>query len=373
MLTALLLGCAEGGTGGTGGIADSAPADLVVSISGYDHKGPYQLGSIVSVIQLSETGESGVVRGTTKIVSNLGDYEITVVSNGPLKIDVSGRYFSETVGEFTAEGIELSAIADPLSGDTRVNVNLLTHLIHSRVLQLIDDGSIDVGQAIEMAQSEFLLAFSNLLPPPDNATVFSNLLIFNSVQEGDDETGNAYLLALSSVLERYAANLAEANNTEQHFELDSFINQLADDLGDDGALDLTAEVAADLQQAMAEINPPAIYLNLLKIVELLVLAVEASDLAPDLDPSSDLEPSPVVVADSFEFSIDVDGDNPLTAMTPVAKIVADIDLFIDTDGDGLVNRDDEDDDGDGIADVDDDTPYGDGQLGVSTTITSRND
>ena len=41
--------------------------------------------------------------------------------------------------------------------------------------------------------------------------------------------------------------------------------------------------------------------------------------------------------------------------------VADMDLFIDTDGDGVVNGDDTDDDGDGVADVDDDTPYGDGQ------------
>lgn len=367
IVTALLLGCAEGGTGGTGGItplADiNAPLNDVVpasvSISGYSHKGPYQVGSTVRVTQLSETGESGVVRGTTVIVSNLGDYQIIVESDGPLRIDVAGRYFSETVGEFTDAGIELSAIINPISEDTRANVNLLTHLIHSRVRQLIDAGSIDVGQAIEMAQSEFLLAFSNLLPAPDSATVFSNLLIINSVQQGDDETGNAYLLALSSVLEQYAANLAATNNTEPLLELVNFTDQLAADLADDGALDLWAEVAEDLQQAMAELNPPAIYLNLLRIDELLDLAIEASDLE-----SSELavfSETVLVVADAFEFSVNVDSDNPLTATIALREIVANIDLFIDTDGDGLVNRDDDDDDGDGIADMDDDTPYGDGE------------
>jgi hypothetical protein len=359
LMTAMLLGCSEGGTGGTGGISPpdvtSGPGGGDVSISGYGHKGPYEAGASVTVVQL----EGAVPRGSTAIISDLGDYELTVEADGVLQIDVSGRYFSETVGAYTGAEIALSAIVDPISQDTRVNVNLLTHLIHSRVLELIDADSIEAGSAIEMAQSEFLLAFSNLLPPPDGVTVFSNLLIVNAIQEGDDEVGNAYLLALSSLLERHATNLAAENGTAQDVELGSFINQLADDLSNDGALDLSAEVEADLQLAMAELNPSAIYVNLLGIDQLLELAIQASDVVQA--DASVFSETVNVVDDSFEFSVNAESDDPLTATTSVAEIVADMDLFIDTDGDGVVNGDDTDDDGDGVADVDDDTPYGDGQ------------
>ena len=358
VLTVLVIGCSEGGTGGTGGI--TPPDTTTVSMSGYDHKGPFQAGSTVRVTQLSQTGESELVLGTTEIVSNLGDYHITLEASGPLKIDVSGSYFSETAGEYAAGGIELTAIMDPVDGNNLVNVNLLTHLIHSRVLHLISDGSIDVAQAIEMAQSELLLAFSDLLPPPDGPVEFSSLLVINSIQEGDDETGNAYLLALSSVLEQNAANLAIINNTDLLVEFGSFIDQLEADLGNDGVLDLSLEVKADLRQSMSEIIPSDVYLNLLKIDELRDLAIQASDLTAQATPPEFGE-TVIWVNDSFEFSADVDGDVPLTARTRAADIMADMDLFIDSDGDGVVNSDDEDDDGDGSVDEGDVTPYGDGQ------------
>jgi hypothetical protein len=354
MLTVWLLGCAEGGTGGTGGIAppdNTSPP--TVSMSGHVHKGPYEGGSTVNVTQV----DGGLDRGSTEVDTDLGDYQITVESDGPLQIDVSGRHFSETVGAYTNAEVLLSAIVDPVSGDTQVNVNLLTHLIHSRVLELMS-ASIDVGQAVDMAQSELLLAFSNVLPPPDGATVFSRLLIINSLQLVDDEVGNAYLFALSSIFERHATNLAARNNTSQAFELDGLIDQLADDLSDDGALDLSAEVETDLQQAMGELNPAVIYLNLLQIDQVLELAIQASDQAES--EAFVFSDTVTVVGDSFEFSVNVDSDDPLTATTSVTEIVADIDLFIDTDGDGVVNRDDDDDDGDGIDDINDDTQYGDG-------------
>ncbi len=42
---------------------------------------------------------------------------------------------------------------------------------------------------------------------------------------------------------------------------------------------------------------------------------------------------------------------------PLSSVVADMNLFLDTDGDGEVNATDPDDDNDGIPDAIDDEPY----------------
>lgn len=360
LLAAMQSGCMEGGTGGTGGFE---PPDTT-TISGYDHKGPYQAGATVTVTQLSEAGERGVLRGSAQVLSDLGDYELTVEVDGPIIIDVSGTYFSEILGQFTTGDMLLSAIIDPATGSARANVNLLTALIHGRVIQLLGDSDVETTEAIELAQSELTLALSSLIAPPSDPVVFSNLLIINSIQDGDNEEGNAYLLAVTSLLEQYAVNLALQNGSDQLLELTGFVEHLTDDLADDGALDLTNGLQEELQEAIADIDPRQIFLNLLKIDEVLDLAVQASD-GVDIGAITDMTTAldeVVTVADaSFEISINPDSNDPLRATIPVESIVADMNLFLDSDQDGISNRDDEDDDGDGIDDTDDDTPYGEGQ------------
>ena len=69
------------------------------------------------------------------------------------------------------------------------------------------------------------------------------------------------------------------------------------------------------------------------------LGAEASDAVGDVLASSDVEDGVVVVR------------------LPLTDSVADMNLFVDTDGDGIVNASDDDDDGYGTPDSTDETPY----------------
>lgn len=51
------------------------------------------------------------------------------------------------------------------------------------------------------------------------------------------------------------------------------------------------------------------------------------------------------------------GDSVTVIIQPLADSIANMNLFVDSDGDGTVNSLDDDDDGDGVVDSIDDTPY----------------
>ena len=346
-----LYGC-SGGTGGTGGIT-TPPSPNMIAISGQANKGPFAANADVTVQDVSATGVLGTsITGTTR---EDGGFSIDVEEDSVNLITVEGTYFSETTGEFTQDTIAISGV---FAGgeDDAANVNVLTHLIHDRVLDLMaNDSTADA--AINTAQDELTLALSVVIPSPTTAVNFNELVVINALQEEVTAEGNGYLLALSSVFEEHAALRSEANGTTAREELFGVLDMLAEDLMGDGELDLL-ELQDDLVVAQRSLNPDEIHQNLFEFdTDFKQRVIDDSSTeanADDLDCTvSQKSVRCFTTNENSVSSIAAEAE----INTSLTSIVADMNAFIDSDGDGVVNSSDTDDDNDGIDDREDSRPF----------------
>jgi hypothetical protein len=121
--------------------------------------------------------------------------------------------------------VEVSADAGP------VFVNVLTHLSHRRVLKLVaEDSAIDV--AIDQAQTELTAALP--IGPPGDAAGIGNATALSLL--AGDSIGARYLLAVSAEV-AVAALLDATPGGPVDGALQQIMNQVAEDLADDGALE----------------------------------------------------------------------------------------------------------------------------------------
>ncbi len=335
----LLGGCAEGGIGGTGGFAPE-PA-LPVTVSGTATKGPFEAGASVTATSL----QSGSVVSSAETTNLFGEFELNIAGEGATRLDISGIWYSENRGTRSESATVLSSIVAP---DLGANINVATHLIHLRVLTLMDDG-MSVDSAISTATDELTLALGSVLPAPANPVDFNELTVINARQSEPNAEGNAWLLALSALAEFAAIN---AGN-----EPGEVLNRLADDLADDGTI--SSELLAPLTLARGQLDPDRIHSHLLSLD--IALSQGALD---DLGVTGASEYACDAVASTV---ICMNGNDATPADSPAMgdrqtieldSIVANSNRFLDTDGDGVVNTDDNDDDGDGIEDNVDPSPYG---------------
>jgi hypothetical protein len=357
ILTLLLLhGCSEGGTGGTGLVNQPPP---LIEISGQANKGPFEAGAMVRVSELNEQGNAVLIETVTTQAS--GRYDLSVPEGSVNLIAVTGHYFSEATGEYSSEEIELLGVFAG-SEDNDANVNVLTHLIHDRVLQLIADGS-SAASAIDMAQDEITLALSSLIPSPASAVRFTDLVVLNAMQSNPTAEGNGYLLALTSIIEQSAITLSAQNGTSANAELIAILDDLAADIAADGSLTLTQE--SQLMAARQMLDPNEIHQHLFefdadfKEQALADLNGAQNHMSSELECHVNLDSLDCFISDS---SMPQRGQLESVGSVSLTDIVADMNLFIDSDGDGIVNATDEDDDGDGIVDTSDSKPFATGLL-----------
>ncbi len=355
-------GCSEGGIGGTGGVTGRG----VNTSSGNANKGPYSGTASVTSRTVLDTGTlaaefaSGVM--TTGVY---GGFEITTESNTTQLVEVSGPYFSEING---TTGLSTTVRGVVLSGQTPANINVATHLIHLRVISLIADG-MSASTAIATAEGELLLELSSLIPSPVNAITFSNLVLINAQPESVNPEGNAWLLALSSILEKSAMILDAGSGLGTEVELTSLLTTIAADLEPDGVL--SSPALDSLLQARRLINPDLIHRNLLLLLDETLLGdvlIDIGEVSADAvdQYACGVFQDDIVCADlGVEESGTIEGilasvavEDGVTVITqPLDDSIANMNLFLDTDGDGTVNSLDDDDDGDGVAESADDTPY----------------
>ena len=342
-----LYGC-SGGTGGTGG--SMVPQPTFITVNGQANKGPFADDATVTVTGLTTDG--GTDTTTNDSVDEDGMYALRIEEDTVNLISVEGTYFSEITGAFTEESIEISGV---FAGgeDDDANVNVLTHLIHDRVRELMS-ASTTAQTAIDMAEDELTLALSEIIPSPSTDVSFNELVVLNALQEEPTAEGNAYLLALSATFEQHAVLRSQENGTSVVDELADILNDIADDLASDGEVDLT-EAGPALSTAQRSLNPNEIHENLFEFdsefKEQVVSSVASAPNSEDLNCAVNLDQVRCF-------------DNEDSALQPEAvveveftSIVADMNQFIDSDGDGLVNSEDSDDDGDGIDDDADSRPF----------------
>ena len=214
----------------------------VESIQGLSQKGPYLIGSSITILELesdlSPTGRSF----TEDITNNLGSFEISNLSlaSSFVELRASGFYFNEVSGENSEAQLNLSAIVD-LTNQSSINVNLLTTLEKNRVEHLIGQGS-----SFSEAKTQALAEVLNIFEISGSANANAEQL--NIAEDGN---GNAILLAVSAIL--------QGNNSVG--DVSELISKISLGIETDGILD-DDMVCSQLSSSASLINPTIIRQNL---------------------------------------------------------------------------------------------------------------
>ncbi len=229
-----LAGCGGGGGGETPS-AVTPPSSVLVE--GAVQNGPFIVGSTVLINRLDEPRCSSTPSTLlAEIEDSVGSFSFETTESGPVQIVATGYYFSELTGQISDGQLTLKALYE-VGTDTRqiAHVNILTHLINDRVLDLIADGQPTLREAITQAEDEIIAALSDALAIPD-LNKFSALSLYDSATAQNNTLGNAYLLALSTGFYKYAKTKAQEFGTATDAELTLVLNRVSDDLEDDGRL-----------------------------------------------------------------------------------------------------------------------------------------
>lgn len=234
-------------------------SNSTISINGAVQKGPFIVGTPVFVNRLDEAGNASEATVITEIDDSVGSFSFTVSESGPVQIVSNGYYFSELTGQISSGTLTLKSIYNASNENSQIAyVNILTHLINDRVLELIKLGDINIDSAISQAQNELIAALNKVLPI-ESTPDFTALSVYDVNR--DNSTGNAYLLALSTALYKYAEIKAEGQNTSADAQLSLILNLIAKDFEDDGQIQQTG-FTDDLISALRKLNPKAITENL---------------------------------------------------------------------------------------------------------------
>jgi len=260
-----LASCGGGGSGdGTPGVTPPVtppPSLAPVMVQGTVQKGPFIVGSTVLINRLDSRGRSTPSTLLAEIEDSVGSFSFETNERGPVQIVASGYYFSELTGQISNGVLTLKALYD-VSDDTRqiAHVNILTHLINDRVLELIADGQPGLDEALAQAEDELVAALSEALTV-SNLNDFSALSLYDSGAAQNNTLGNAYLLALSTGFYKYAETKAREFGTATDAELTLTLNRLSDDLADDGRL-VPGPFIREFVTAIRSLSPETIAANL---------------------------------------------------------------------------------------------------------------
>ncbi len=196
-----------------------APADGTqrYSLAGVAQKGPFVLGSQITVAELDgklvPTGRTF----TTNIADDTGSFSLPDVGLASpfVSLTANGFFFDEVAGKLSASEIQLGAVSD-VTHLTTLNVNLLSDLQRERVLTLIGGGK-PLADAKQQAQHELLAVFGiqNDVAPAETLNI------------ADGSPDDAALLAVSVILQ----------SRRTPAELTEFLARLSADFAPDGKLD----------------------------------------------------------------------------------------------------------------------------------------
>jgi len=184
--------------------------------SGYAQKGPFVVGSSVTISELdANLNQTGKTYHTT-ITNNSGSFELTGIEfvSRYIQLKVEGHYFNEFVGG-VYETMTLYALVD-IQDVNSANINVLTHLERPRVEYLVKQEKKSFSEAKKQAQREVLAIFG--LTPS------------NISSEALSLTNNGILLAISSILTGISHNA----------EMVELMANISEDIRTDGKMDNTA-------------------------------------------------------------------------------------------------------------------------------------
>lgn len=183
--------------------------------TGSVEKGPYVMGSSVTIYELDEElSQTGKTFSTT-IVDEKGLFEQRNLhlSSQYVELKADGYYFNEVTGEVAESPLTLYALAE-INDVDNINVNILTTLERRRILHLVLTENMSFTDARSKAHSEVLKIFG-----------ITDEQVRSSEQMSLDS--DALLLAISAVVQGFRPTS----------EVGGLLAALSDDLYSDGTID----------------------------------------------------------------------------------------------------------------------------------------
>ncbi|MDH5694281.1 MAG: hypothetical protein OEZ47_14375, partial [Gammaproteobacteria bacterium] len=321
LLPLFLLAC---GTGEDDGVVGTGLDKYKFEIPGTAQKGPFLLGSRVEIDKLLPNGFAADGYAT-ETYDDLGNFDMYATDLGPHLISVTGLHFNEILNNISISDLTLTAVYNvKKENNYHAYVSILTHLSANRATYLMKYSNYGAEQAIRQAESDVLNALKDVLPLTE-LSEFTRLSLYN-VDESNS-AGNAYVLALSATIYQFAILSKEEY---PDYTIDALLRQrlnlIANDIAKDGLINDDPNTLSNLKRAMHMLRPDQITKNL-------------------------------------ESYANFAGHSGLP--------VANMNLFIDTDGDGTVNEYDDDDDGDGILDWNDANQYDPSDRGIVSYLSDN--
>lgn len=251
LIILILSGCSDsdGGISGTGAGSNS------YQVTGVAQKGPFLIGSRVTVNRLNSSGVATEGALTTETTDSLGNFEFELDRDGAVQIKVNGLHYNELTGDLSDDKLELNAITYlDSSGESKqqtINVNMLTHLTAIRIKTLMAQG-LDVKTASLQAENEWLEELEPLASV-ENIFKFSVLNLYQ--QDAALQASNNYLLFITSVFYQYAQQYGNSSLVE-------LLNTTASDFGDDGKINQNLNMLNELEICAMKLDAALIQDNL---------------------------------------------------------------------------------------------------------------
>jgi hypothetical protein len=253
-----------------------------VALAGVVQKGPFILGSRVSVAPLDDGGAPTGLEFSASIHNNLGEFTVEGLPVGPVALVADGYHFDEVRGGLSVGLLTLRALHRAAADATAVNLHVLTHLSEARARVLLAQG-LTVDDALAQATSEVVTAIG-IGAPGFQLTGAAGLASVT----GPDTDDNAYVFAVSAVFAKAAHIAAEDESgaeTAVDARLQSLLNHAAADLAENGTL--APETAAQLAAAETAVDAGAVREALAGYLASLGLPAATPDLERALDQDHD--------------------------------------------------------------------------------------
>ncbi len=237
--------------GGAGSSSSTNTTSSNVINNGIAQKGPFSIGSDVTITKLDSSGNSTGLVIQSKVSSESGSfsYKTDEKNSGTYyHIQATGRFLDESTGSISENEITLAAITN---NPNNSSINVLTHWISQRTDELLAYDKT-VKAALDQSQKELLKLFGIEKPNVLDVTTSSEQL--DEVLNKD----NALLLLLSGAL-------MEAS---QKYQVSSkaIINEIGDDFKDDGLLNEKGDEWFIRLQALIKDNPEGHTKNYAKVI-----------------------------------------------------------------------------------------------------------
>jgi len=250
-------------------------------IYGVSQKGPFAKGATVNIYELDANFDKtkNSFKGKT---DGKGNFEIDIkggeLATPHIIVEVSGYYANEVSGRQSDAPITLKSIADVSEKDS-VNVNVLTHLEHDKILELAKSG-VSFEEATRTAQASVLNAFGISL---------SGIDVSNGMNIFGPSKSDSVLLAVSVLLQG-------SRTTE---EVSSLLTGLGSEIKTSGTL--SEQLKSEVANGLANVDMGELKDNILKLdpaakvpgfedIKNAVVKIDSTAALP-IDPNAPSEPS----------------------------------------------------------------------------------